>query len=263
MLTLAIAIGANTAIFSLLNVLVFRDLPVRDPGGLVQFRWQYPGDPPLNLFSAGNYAHVRDHNTVFSDLIGVAPVSVPGQTGGAAPEPINVGLVTGNFFQALGVQPAAGRPTGAGDDDPGADAVAVLNWTYWKTRFNLDPGVFNTRIVVGPIQATVVGVAARDFSGLILGHRSDVWIPAAALRGQGQPGFMLMGRLKQGVTLDRARAEMRVLDRPRIEAFARSDPQWRQVALETTSARTGFTALGAGRLRIARQSRRRRAGAWR
>lgn len=72
LITLAVAIGANTAIFSLLDVLVLRDLPVRDPARLVQFRWQYPGDPPMNNFGLQNYEHYRDHNSVFSDVIGTS-----------------------------------------------------------------------------------------------------------------------------------------------------------------------------------------------
>ena len=79
--TLTLAIGANTAIFSLVDPLLFRDLPVRDPGSLVQFTWQYPRDPPLNMFSLENYEQYRDGNTVFSDMVGLAPLRTESRTG--------------------------------------------------------------------------------------------------------------------------------------------------------------------------------------
>src|SRR5688572_28483628 len=94
--TLALGIGANTAIFSLVNVLVWRDLPVRDPGSLVQFTWQYPGDPPMNVFSAEKYEEYRDRNEVFADLIGTVPLSLDSGEGGV--EPLNTEWVTRNFF---------------------------------------------------------------------------------------------------------------------------------------------------------------------
>lgn len=149
--------------------------------------------------------------------------------------------MTGNFFPALGVQPALGRLLGPGDDEPGAAPAAVVSWAFWQSRFNLDPRLLGTRIVVDDVPATVVGVAAREFSGLTIGYEPDVWIPAAAYRGERPAGLMLLARLKEGVPIERARAEMRVLDRPRIGALARTDPQWRRVTLDVEPARTGVS----------------------
>ncbi|MCA1560081.1 MAG: ABC transporter permease [Acidobacteria bacterium] len=236
--TLALGIGANTAIFSLVNVLVWRDLPVRDPGSLVQFTWQYPGDPPLNRFSTQNYEQYRDRNDVFSDLIGTAPVSLDA---GPEAQPLNTEWVTGNFFTALGVRPALGRLLELSDGAPGAAPVAVVSWPYWENRFNLDPRILGTQISVADVPAQVVGVTRQEFSGLLTGYRTDVWIPAAAHPKSRQGGFMLMARLKEGVSLGRAHAQMRVLDRPRIEEFARKDPQWLKVTLEVEPARSGFS----------------------
>jgi putative ABC transport system permease protein len=98
LLTIAIAIGASTAIFSLLNVLVLRDLPVRDPNRLVQFRWQYPGDPPMNLFGVPQYLKFRDESTVFADVVGIAPFRLAIGTA-AGPETQSVACVTGIFFR--------------------------------------------------------------------------------------------------------------------------------------------------------------------
>jgi hypothetical protein len=123
--TLTLAIGANTAIFSLVDPLLFRDLPVRDPGSLVQFTWRYPGDPPLNLFSLENYERYRDRNTMFSDMVALAPLVTESSTSG---EPIGAEVVTGNFFHALGVRPALGRVLDVSDDTPGGAPTAVVSW---------------------------------------------------------------------------------------------------------------------------------------
>jgi putative ABC transport system permease protein len=237
--TLALGIGANTAIFSLVNVLVWRDLPVPDPGSLVQFTWQYPGDPPLHVFSTENYERYRDHSDVFSDLIGAAPITL--DTGGPGAEPLSTEWVTGTFFQALGVRPALGRLLGPFDAEPGAAPVAVVSWTYWKNNFNLDPRILGTQISVADVSVQVVGVTAQEFSGLLTGYRPDVWIPASAHPKGRQAGFMLMARLKDGVSIERARAQMRVLDRARIEEFARKDPQWLKVTFDVEPARSGFS----------------------
>jgi putative ABC transport system permease protein len=236
LLTLALAIGANTAIFSLVDVLVFRDLPVREPGRLVEFVWQYPGDPPMNAFSVENYDTFRTQNTVFSDLIGTGRPQTPLRAVG---ETLVGDYVTGNLFSALGVRAAWGRLIGVQDDQPDATPVAVVSWTCWRDQFNLDPGILGRAISVGGIPATVVGVADRRFVGLVVGYKTDVWIPAAAYPAR--RGFMLVGRLKDGVSLAQAQAEMRVLDRPRIDALAERDPAWRTVTLDVRSARAGMT----------------------
>ena len=103
LVTLTLAIGANSAIFSLVDPLLFRDLPVREPASLVEFTFQFPRDPPLNMFSLASYEYYRDGNHVFSDVFGLAPLTTQSRTGG---EPIGAEVVTGNFFQALGVRPA-------------------------------------------------------------------------------------------------------------------------------------------------------------
>ena len=113
LLTLCLAIGANSAIFSLVDPLLFRDVPVRDPASLVQFTYQYPRDPPRNNFGLAYYEQVRDGNHVFSDLFGLAPLTTESRTG---EDPIAAEVVTGNFFQALGVRPALGRVLDVSDD---------------------------------------------------------------------------------------------------------------------------------------------------
>jgi predicted permease len=239
-LTVAIAIGASTAIFSLLHALVLRDLPVRDPASLVQFRWQYPGDPPLNMFGVAQYKKFRDESTVFSDVMGLAPFRLA-LNSPAGPETRNVACVTGNFFTALGVGSAAGRLLGAWDDAPSSEAVAVMSWSYWRDRFNLDPNAIGNSISVVDIPLTIVGVASRDFTGPIVGYQTEIWLPTTVCERKAPVALALLARLKHDVTLDRATSEARSLDQPRIEGFAAKDPQWRRVILNLSSARTGLS----------------------
>jgi hypothetical protein len=204
----------------------------------VQFLSPDPDDPSLAFFNAQHYERVRDANSVFEDVLGTAAATIPSEVGGVA-ETLNVEAITANFFSALGVRPALGRLVSPQDGESGAPPAAVVSWSYWRRRFNQNPDVLGTRIVVQDVAMTVVGVAARDFSGVAVGYYPDVWMAASAF-GSTQPGFVILARLKPGVTIDRARAEMLVLDRPRIEERARNDPQWLKVALQVEPARAGL-----------------------
>ena len=114
--------------------------------------------------------------------------------------------MTGSYFAALGIKPATGRLIGPGDD-PG-EAVAVIGWPLWKSRFNLDPAALGKQITVQDTAVTIVGVAPREFSGLQTGIPTDIWLPRPAAP---RTGFNVVARLKPGVSLDQARAEMTVL----------------------------------------------------
>ena len=246
LLTLTLAIGANSAIFSLVDPLLFRDVPVRDPASLVQFTYQYPGDPPLNIFGLAYYERVRDGNHVFSDLFGLARLTTESRTG---EDPIAAEIVTGNFFQALGVRPALGRVLDVSDDRPGAAPVAVVSWRYWNSRFNGDQRLLGSAIdivdtrVPAPMQVTVVGVAEPGFPGLVAGYRPDVWMSLSAVPDamRSRAGVALAARLRPGVSIDHARAEMRVLDQARIDVLVQGDPQWRHALIDVTPARTGLS----------------------
>lgn len=244
--TLTLAIGANTAIFSLIHPLLLRDLPVRDPGSLVQFTWRYPGDPPLNAFSLQDYERYRDRNTVFSDMAGLVPLATESPTDNT---PIGAEVVTGNFFHALGVRPVLGRVLNVSDDTTGGPPAAVVSWRYWQTAFNGEARALGTivdivdRRLPGPLRATIVGVAEPGFLGVAVDRPLDVWLSLnaipAAMRSRGAVG--LIARLKPGVSIEQARAQMRVLHQPTIDALAVRDPQWRQVAIDVKTARTGLS----------------------
>ena len=253
--SLALGIGANTAIFSLINTLMLRQLPVREPQQLVQFMSVYPGDPRMNGFPYVHYERMRDTNTVFSDVIGGAPARLSVSREGSDPQPVSGWYVTGNFFAALGVQPALGRLLRAEDDRIGSDAaVAVLSWSYWSSRFAADPAIVGRQITIDDVPVTVVGVAARNFTGSEVATRVDLWLPTAvetmiARPSQRQSGRMflaVMARLKPGVTIDQATAEMRVLDRPRIEDMSRifnNNPEWLKARLDVEPAGAGTSIL--------------------
>lgn len=255
-ISLALGIGANTAIFSLINTLMLRPLPVRAPEQLVEVLSAYPGEPRHNCcFGWKYYEHFRDQNHVFSDLTGVSPARFQVSREGFEPETIDGEYVAGNLFAALGLQPALGRLIDPKDDQlesPSATS-AVLSWSYWTNRFHADPAIVGTAIVVNGVPATVIGVAPQAFFGLQVGLSPSVWVPVAmeplvqrpSRRMDGTLGIALIGRLKSGVTIEQALAEMRVLDRYRVEDVAktRSAAFARDFTIELESAAAGFSAL--------------------
>ena len=135
--------------------------------------------------------------------------------------------VSGNFFTALGVRPAIGRVCDAQDDrmESATAASAVISWSYWTNRLHAETAIVGKAIVVNGVPATVVGVAPQGFFGLQVGMRPNVWLPAAiepilqkpSRRMDGTLAVGMLGRLRTGVTTEHALAEMRVLDRYRLE----------------------------------------------
>ena len=250
-LTLALGIGANTAIFSLVNTLMLHMLPVQKPEQLVELLHRYPGEPHLNGFSPQAYQLMSDHNHVFSGLVAAAyqPFHVRGE--GLEPQTLQGAYVGGNFFPVLGVKPAVGRLIGFEDDrisDP--SAVAVVSWSYWKSRFNLDPAILGKKIIVEDVPVTVVGVVPRRFSGLQVESGQDVWLPLALQRtivhsGLGSWSLWLVGRLKPGVSINQAKAEMAVLYESTLEEQARAtnNPFMRKMKFEIEPAGAGLSQL--------------------
>src|SRR5579864_2853667 len=158
-LSLALGIGANTAVFSLINTLMLRTLPVPAPDQLVELLQKYPGEPHGNGFwSRASFEHFRDQNHVFSGLIASSPPSrFTLQSEGLEPETVNGEYVAGDFFATLGVKPVIGRLIGPEDDRVGS-WTAVVSWSFWKSRFNLDPAMLGRRIIVQALPVTIVGV---------------------------------------------------------------------------------------------------------
>jgi predicted permease len=241
-LSLALGIGANTAIFSLINTLVLRPLPVHDPDRLVEVLSQFPGEPRSNGFNWKVFEHFRAQNHVFSDLFAMSPALM--QVGHAGSAPVTGEYVTENVFPALGIEPAIGRLIGTEDHQPGAAPVVVISWRLWQERFSLSPSAIGQELVVNGVPATIVGVAPRAYRGLAVGFRPDLWAPIAAeRRGDASPPLALLARLRPGVTIDQARAEMRVLDRFRIDLLTQRSPNLQKLTIDLEPARNGLAMM--------------------
>src|SRR5271163_717666 len=224
-LTLALGIGANAAIFSLTDQVLLRRLPVPHAEQLVVLR--SPGPNPGRAWSDGDtaasfsypqYKDIRDRSQVFRGLLGrfAVQVSVAGQ---GQSELANGELVSGNYFETLEVQPALGRVFTAEDETaPGANPLAVLSYGYWKRHFGNDPGVLNKQLIVNGTSLTVVGVARAGFNGVQVGQTPDIFIPIT-MKAQMTPNddrflertnrwMAIIGRLKPGIDMKQAEASL-------------------------------------------------------
>jgi putative ABC transport system permease protein len=230
-LTLALGIGANTTIFSLIDQALVQALPVRDPGRLVVL--SFAGARPGHLHSEGEsteghqhefsypmYRDLRDQNTVLSGLIAESPLTL-GVTWNNHAESVRAEMVSGNYFATLGVQPAAGRLFVDGDETaPGANLVAVLSFDYWKTHLAEAPVVGKTLLVNG-LPFTITGVSAPGFHSMVWGHMPDVFVPLSMeqvltpewqyLNDRQSYWIYVAGRLKPNVKRELAEASLNTL----------------------------------------------------
>jgi predicted permease len=233
-LTLGLGIGANTAIFSLINQVLLRRLPVQNPNELVILR--APGLMKGHVWSDGDeaqswsypmYKRLRETNQAFSGLVArfAIPVTVAnqGQTERAGGE-----LVSGNYFEVLGVRPALGRLFTLEDDKvPGAQPVTVLSHGYWMRRFGGDPAILNQTLLVNNTALTVVGVAQAGFTGVQVGESSDVFVPfmmkaqmtpeRSGLDDWNDQYLAIMGRRKPELSLAQTEAAINAAYRPLLQ----------------------------------------------
>jgi predicted permease len=224
--SLALGIGANAAIFSLFNQILLKPLPVPEPTRLVNLAAPGPKPGSTNCSQAGDcdtvfsYPMFRDLERVQTPFTGIAAhlsfganLSARGQTQNGEGM-----LVSGSYFPVLGLTPAVGRLLTPDDDRaPGESHVVVLSYAYWQTRFASDPAVINTTLIVNGQTMTVVGVAPKGFEGTTLGVKPQVFAPIT-MRGFSQPSkafdnrrnywAYLFARLKPGVPLEQARVAM-------------------------------------------------------
>ncbi len=223
--TLAVAIGLNTAIFSLFNALILRPLPVQDPSSVVNLYAGIEGEQSSGVFSYPDFSDARTQNTVFSAIAAHTGghVLLGGANGSSdlRPEWLKANLVSANYFDLLGAAPAAGRSFLAAEDQtPNTHPVVILNYGFWKLRFDGDIGLIGKTITLNSLAYTVVGVAPRDFVGADP-EVPDVWIPLMMtpnVQGGRNPfedrssGWLyVIARLKPGAPLAQAQSEMSVL----------------------------------------------------
>lgn len=257
-LTLAIGIAANTALFGIIDELLLKQLPVRNPHELVLFNGlegrkgmrfgmdgsrttdAATGQSTSSSFSYPTFLHLRQTNQTLAELFAFYPIQQLNVIVDGNAEIASGQYVSGNYFQGLGVDAALGRTITAADDLPGAPLVATITHQYWSRRFGLDPRIVGQTVVVNRMAFTVVGVTPRGFSGALNVTQSpDVTLPFAAeplLEGRGsglqRPAFLwvrVMGRLAPGATREQAAASLNAAMQESMLV------EWRQAA----SAREG------------------------
>jgi putative ABC transport system permease protein len=230
--TLALGIGANAAVFRLFDQALLRMLPVERPKELVRFEWSgafsgsmssFGGDSEgrHNYFSYPMYKDLRDHNQVFSGMLAADKTGV-GVSWHNQAENQDAEVVTGNYFQMLGLKPVAGRLLTPQDDTAkNANPVLVLSYNYWKTRFGGSPDVVGQTVLVNGHSFTILGVAPQNFDSAIGGYKPGVFIPISMveiampwmaprddLNNHQSVWLTLVARLKPGVPASRAQASL-------------------------------------------------------
>ena len=238
LLSLALGIGANTAIFSLLNAVMLRSLPVRDPAQLVLLgKGTASGITDdlarTQLYSYPFYRRMQAENRVFSDTAAIFSMTngVHGFVEGRSEsEAMNVQLVSGTYFDTLGVRAIAGRTLNDGDDNSEGDhPVAVISYAWWKRSLARDPNVLSRTLKLGDTTFNIVGVAPAEFFGTKVGEAPDMWVPLSMVK-EVPPHFggykedfseslLIMGRLKSGVSIEEATANVNLLFRQILLAF--------------------------------------------
>jgi hypothetical protein len=220
-LTLALGIGANTAIFSVINAVLFRPLPVTAPQELVDLYNASAGEMFNYLpLAYPDYIDFRDNNKTLTGLLGFAPNFVALEQNGES-EMITVEAVTGNYFDVLGVKPLLGRTFDATQDSvAGGYSVVVLSCSMWERKFNADPAIVGKAVRLNGNILTIIGVAPRDFLGLMRGVSPGLWLPVTMdpilhlgdpLLDRGSQWLFVSGRLKPGVSAPQAGAELKTI----------------------------------------------------
>jgi predicted permease len=228
-LTLALGIGANTTIFTMLKSMILRPLPgVRTAEQLVVVVQRTVEGHPWT-FSYLDYKDLRDRNQVFESLAGSSPVALSVRFGEKAERTWGE-VMTGNNLEMLGVHAALGRLLTPDDDrTPGAHPVAVVSYRFWSTRMGGDPNVIGKTLFIGTVPFTVIGVTDPAYHGSTVGLTLDVYVPAMMVHevvpawdflGHRDSGWLLLqGRLKPGISFAQARASLRVVGAQMLKEF--------------------------------------------
>lgn len=230
-LTLALGIGANTAVFTLVDAVLLKSLPVKNPEELYVLGYDFGQRP----FSTYQYQNLRDRNAVFSGVCAFRPWRFGVAANG--PAELAMGqLVSGNYFSMLGVNAVLGRTiTNEDDRVPGANPVAVISYGYWERKFGRDPAAIGRSIKIQGRPFSIIGVTPRDFFGTEPGRAVDVTVPlmmmpavmpgTLLLTERGAAWLRLMARLKPGVPEPHARANLQVVW---AQILATEEQGWRE-----------------------------------
>jgi cell division protein FtsX len=266
--SLALGIGANTAIFSLTDAVLLKSLPVNDPAQLVLFgdgldEGISDGFPNRWLFSYPFYREMQKRNHVFSDV--AAAFSMTNRVHGFVQgrrdsEPMSVQLVSGTYFPMLGVHAMLGRSLCEDDDrTQGGHPVTMVSYAWWTRNLARDPSVLTKKLIIGSTSFSIVGVAPPEFFGTKVGEAPDIWIPLS-MQKEVPPGFNgynddmfeslhLMARLKPGVTVPEATANANLLYPQILRGFSGAPltqenlQKLDKTRVELNSLATGFSRL--------------------
>ncbi len=251
-LTLALAIGANAVVFSVLNALVLRPLNVSHPENLFMLERPFPsGTSPSQSYP--DYLDLRDRNRSFESLVSYSIQGGVGlNTGGDNPSVVWPYLVSGNYFDALGIRPYLGRLIHASDEHGKNSApYIVLSYAYWHSQFNSNPAVVGRIVQINKHPYTIIGVAPPDFRGTELFFAPDLWAPLVdlpqmggwdPLNERGDHFTWVIGHLKPGVTAAAATADLNTIAASLAKSYPKSDD-----GLKLTLARPGLVGDTLGR----------------
>jgi predicted permease len=247
LLTMALGIGANSAIFSIVNAILLRPLPVERPDQLVEIYSQQEEEEQPSTQAYPDYLDIATRDDLFSGVIAYTADFLSLNQDGRS-EMMLGESVSGNYFDVLGVPAARGRTFIAGEDDqPGAPPVAVISHGLWTRRFAADPGIVGRVIALRGTPFEVIGVAPEEFSGLYVGISSQVWIPLAAQGGlaaggvdleeRGSRWLFVKGRLREDVRFAQAQAGLDVLAAQLAEAYPGTNAERRFPLMRTSDVR--------------------------
>jgi macrolide transport system ATP-binding/permease protein len=233
-LTLALGIGANTAIFSLVDAFLLRPLPLPNPSQMTTLGYQLKGGQLLNIFTVPDYRDIRDQTgNVFSGLVAYQ-IGLDGLTINGKADRIVTSYVSGNYFSTLGIKPALGRFILPSEGETiGADPVMVLGNAYWKTHFGGDPEIVGKKVSVDGHPITIVGVAPEGFFGLFSLVDIQSYLPLGMASIEGNPsdfmtnrGFRVLfvyGRLQPGVNIGQAQSTLNVVAQRLSQEYPKDD----------------------------------------
>ena len=273
-LSLGLGVGVNTAMFSLVDSLLFRPLPVTSPDTLVDvFTASGDGDEYATS-SYQDFLDLKAQNTVFSDMTGYSPMIAPLSLGDRSRIALGQ-VVTSNHFAMLGVQPHLGRLLVPADDEPGADRVVVLSHRMWQREFGSDPAIVGRSIMLRGLSYTIAGVTPQSFTGVVPLLTPELFLPIAhvdevepagitdnipsptgtnALERRGTRWMFIKGRLKPGVTADQAHANVALIGNQLASAHVQTNKDRKMAAVPTSEVRLlvpqagGILSVGAAGL---------------
>ncbi len=230
-LTLALGIGANTAIFGIVNGFLLRPLPVKAPEQIMVLAAKIQGDTiGISTLSYPQLVDFRKQADTFSDLF-ASQINIGGLSFAGKTQQFFFDYVTGNYFSALGVQPAVGRlflPSQG--EEGGKDPYVVLGYFYWQKRFGGDPGIVGKQVLLDGQEATIIGVAQKGFQGTQFAVEEDGYVPLNMMPAADKfwadrtsRSLTVMGRLKPGVSLSQAQSSVNVVAQRLANQYSATD----------------------------------------